>query len=79
MKHGKQWEIPGNNEVFDGEINTEFYSKSYVQVQFYCCISLSHILIFCSEIKKLCISFLWKEDDICETFCHQSHIKITER
>jgi hypothetical protein len=34
MKHGKPLEILGNNQVFDGEINPEFYSKSYVQVLF---------------------------------------------
>jgi len=70
MKHGKPLEIPGNNHILDGEINPEFYSKSYIQVLLYCCISLSQILIFWSEIKKVCISFLFKEDDICETLCH---------
>lgn len=29
MKHGKPPENPGNNQVFDGEINPEFYNKSY--------------------------------------------------
>jgi hypothetical protein len=58
MKHGKPPEIPGNNEVFDGEINPESYSKRYVQVLFYCCVSLSQIIMFLSEIKKVCISFV---------------------
>jgi hypothetical protein len=35
MKHGKPPEIPGNNQMLDGEINPEFYSKSYIQVLFY--------------------------------------------
>ena len=64
--------------MLDGEINPEFYSKSYIQVLFYC-ISLSQILIFLSEIKKVCVSFVCKEDDICETLCHWSLIKITGR
>jgi hypothetical protein len=58
MKHGKPPEIPGNNQVFDGEINPEFCSKSYVQVLFYCCMSLSQILMFLLEIQKVCISFV---------------------
>jgi hypothetical protein len=69
MKHGKPPEIPGNNNMLDGEINPEFYSESYIQVLFYCYISLSQIFIFC-QIKKVCGSFLCKEDDICETLCH---------
>ena len=28
MKHGKPPEIPGNNQMLDGEINPEFYSKT---------------------------------------------------
>jgi hypothetical protein len=70
MKHGKPPEIPGNNQMLNGEINPEFYSKSYIQVLFYCYISLSQILNFLSEIKRVCISFLCKEDHICETLCH---------
>jgi hypothetical protein len=69
MKHGKPLEIPGNNQVLNGEINPEFYSKSHIQVLFCCYISLSQILFFLlSEIKKVCISFLCKEGDICEHF-----------
>jgi len=78
MKHGKPPEIPRNNQLLNGEINPEFYIKSYIQVLFYCCISLSQIFILLLEIKKVCISFLCKEDDICETLCHWSLIKITE-
>ena len=52
MKRGKPPEIPGNNQMLDGEINPEFYSKSYIQCCFIVVYHFSLILIFCWKLKK---------------------------
>jgi hypothetical protein len=71
MKHGRPPEIPANSQVFDGEFNREFYSKKKLCMSAVLLLYITFIHPnFLSEIKKVFISFLCKEDDIYEALYH---------